>query len=206
MPAKKQSTNDEDRAWMKALTEIEELGRSLSNPPLTKSTVDTMVAIAVGSMAVVQNIFPPGTIPSIRQDPIEYLRVPDAETLSVFLKQAKEVYRKTHGRALKRGRRPEEMNAFMTLLRYGSSQQGVTTQGEMVKALMEQNLSKNTAYKYAKLYHLSLRWSRGQAQFTDAERQWLTQNKETDLWRKWRLLDYLNRKRQLEEMGGSELF
>lgn len=202
----KRASAQEDWAWTKTIARIEELGRS-RNKLLTKSTVDTVVAIAVGIMTVTERLFPPGTVPSVRENSNKDLRVPDAESLLVFLKQARKVYREAHCHTSQRGRRTEEIDAFMTLLKLSSESGGMPTQGEMVRALMGINLSQNTAYKYAKLYRLSLRWSRDQTQFTDAERQWFAKNKGINSWKRLYCMRlYLHHKRLLEETGGSELF
>lgn len=201
------TSSQEDRAWSKALAKVEELGRILSSSTLTKSTVDTVVATTVGAMAVLEKLLPSSTVQSLRQNSKKYLRVADAESLADFLKLAKQVYRKIHSHAPKRGRRPEEINAFMCLLRLSTEASSEPTQAEMVKTLMALNLSKNTAYKYAKLYLLSLRWDRNYTQFTQAERRWFIKNKGIASWSNlfW-MSGYLHYKRQLDERGGSELF
>ncbi len=198
----KRASAPEDRALSKTLAGVEKIGRS-------PNKVMRLAAAMEGMTAVAERLSPPGTVPSFREDSNKYLRVPDVETLEDFLKQAKKVYREAHSHTPQRGRPTWEIDAFYTLLELSSKSGGVPTQGKMVSTLMEKpiKLSKNTAYRYAKLYRLSLRWSRGQIQFTDAERQWIAKNKGTDSWSTLNLIRlYLRYKRRWEEEGGDEMF
>lgn len=192
-------------AMSRTIAVLEEFGRSLSDTQLTDDTVDSVVALGLGTMTVLQKLFPPGTVPSIRKD---YLQVADGESLEGFLERAKEAYREAHGHTPKRGRKTEDIDAFMTLLELSAKSKDILKQNEMVKALMKINsLSKNTSYKYAKLFLLSLRWTPDQTKFTDAERLWFAKNNGfVSRSRLWWMSRYLNRLHRLEEIGGAELF
>ena len=204
----KQTSAQEDRARSKTLAKVVQLGRSLCKPlPQSDARLGELVALSVGIGAIMRQLSPPGTVPSFDPYSNKYLRVPDAETLATFLKQARQVYRKAHDNTSRRGRPSDEENAFMSLLQLEREQGCVPSQGEIIRTLMELKLSGNTAYKYAKLYRLSLRWTRDQTQLTETEQKWFARNNGIDsCWRLYWMRLYLHHKCKLEEMGGSELF
>jgi hypothetical protein len=146
----------------------EEGRRRQSNlEPKDDNVIDRVVASATESSEIIRQVN------EYRLAHPPMLSVPDASSEKEFIKKAKQVYREAHSPHKKRGRGSEESDAIMCLAKLPVESAKSPTQGEMVKALIKLKLSKNTAYKYAKLYGLS---RRGPSRFTDKDRQWLAKN------------------------------
>ncbi|HSL03648.1 MAG TPA: hypothetical protein VK901_08935, partial [Nitrospiraceae bacterium] len=102
-----------------------------------------------------------------------YLSVLYASTEKEFINNAKQVYRLAHISKRKRGRRSEECFAFEHLAKLSDELGRQPTKGVMTKTLINLNLSKNTAGRYAKLYQLSCLSNEERAQLSQSDQRWL---------------------------------
>jgi hypothetical protein len=106
----------------------------------------------------------------------KYLSVPDAQTESEFITNAKRVYREAHNPTLKRGPRPKEAFAVNILAYLSRKRRRQLTKSELTKLLTNRRLlgadtlSKNTAEKYVRLFCLA---GQDLESFSQQDKDWL---------------------------------